>query len=104
HRPGRAAGRAALLPLIPARRRPAGDRPRPARSIDRVIETYPALVLLPPLVAIALVVITKKVLVSLGAGALAAALLIAELAPLETLRLLWGAFAGIFWVDGALNA
>ncbi|MCA5891902.1 Na+/H+ antiporter NhaC family protein [Isoptericola sp. NEAU-Y5] len=69
-----------------------------------MIETYPALVLLPPLVAIALVVITKKVLVSLGAGALAAALLIAELAPLETLRLLWGAFAGIFWVDGALNA
>ena len=70
----------------------------------RMIETYPALTLLPPLVAIVLVVITKKVLVSLGVGALTAALLVADFAPLETLRLVWGAFAGIFWADGALNA
>lgn len=70
----------------------------------RVIETYPALTLLPPLVAIALVVITKKVLVSLGVGVLAAALLVADLSPLGTVRLVWESFAGIFWADGAVNA
>jgi len=75
-----------------------------ARSISRVIETYPVLTLVPPLLAIALVVITKKVLISLGAGVVAAALLVAGLAPLEALRLVWDAFAGIFWADGALNA
>jgi Na+/H+ antiporter NhaC len=69
----------------------------------RMIEAYPALTLLPPLVAIALVIVTKKVLTSLGVGVLAAALLVASFAPAETLRLVWDAFATIFWADGALS-
>ncbi|WP_402373248.1 Na+/H+ antiporter NhaC family protein [Isoptericola rhizosphaerae] len=68
-----------------------------------MLENHPVLTLLPPVIAIVLVVITKKVLVSLGAGILAAALLVANLAPLETLRLLWDSFAAIFWTDGAVN-
>ncbi|WP_418275219.1 Na+/H+ antiporter NhaC family protein [Isoptericola jiangsuensis] len=70
-----------------------------------MIESYPILTLVPPVLAIALVIVTKKVLVSLGAGVLAAALLIADLAPVETLRLVWEAFAGIFWdfEAGAVN-
>jgi tetracycline resistance efflux pump len=68
-----------------------------------MIETYPVLTLVPPVLAIVLVVATRKVLLSLGAGVLAAALLVADLAPLDTLRLVWEAFAGIFWTDGAVN-
>ncbi|PRZ04108.1 Na+/H+ antiporter NhaC [Isoptericola sp. CG 20/1183] len=68
-----------------------------------MLESYPILTLLPPVIAIVLVVITKRVLVSLGAGILAAALLVADLDPLETLRLVWESFAAIFWTDGAVN-
>jgi tetracycline resistance efflux pump len=62
-----------------------------------MIENYPVLTLVPPVLAIVLVIVTRKVLISLGAGVLTAALLVADLAPLETLRLVWEAFAGIFW-------
>ncbi len=68
-----------------------------------MIENLPWLTLVPPIVAIALAILTRKVMISLGAGVLVAALLIAEFNPLETLRLVWEAFAGIFWVDGAVN-
>jgi len=68
-----------------------------------MIESYPVLTLVPPLLAITLVIVTKKVLISLGAGVLAAALLVADLNPLETLRLVWDSFAVIFWTDGAVN-
>lgn len=68
-----------------------------------MLETAPWLTLVPPIVAIALAVITKKVMLSLGAGVLTAALLIAMFNPLETLLLVWEAFAAIFWVDGAVN-
>lgn len=66
-------------------------------------ESTPILTILPPLVAIVLVIWTKKVLLSLGAGVLASALLVADLAPLETLRLIGTSVAGIFWADGAVN-
>lgn len=59
--------------------------------------------ILPPVLAIILVISTKKVLLSLGVGVLSAAFIVADYNPLETLRLAWGAFAQIFWVDGALN-
>ncbi|MGM0386441.1 MAG: Na+/H+ antiporter NhaC family protein [Actinomycetota bacterium] len=59
--------------------------------------------LLPPIVAITLVILTKKVVLSLGAGVLAAAAIVAGFNPLETLRLVWEAFLQIFWADGALN-
>lgn len=68
-----------------------------------MLDSYPALTLLPPVVAIALVVITRKVIISLGAGILVAALLVADLDPLETVRLVADSFAVIFWTDGAVN-
>lgn len=61
------------------------------------------LTILPPVVAIVLVILTRKVVLSLGAGVLAAAALVAGFNPLETLRLTWAAFLQIFWVDGELN-
>ncbi|MCA1780941.1 MAG: Na+/H+ antiporter NhaC family protein [Dermatophilaceae bacterium] len=59
--------------------------------------------LLPPVVAIVLVILTKKVVLSLGAGVLSAAAIVAGFNPIETLRLTWDAFLQIFWVDGELN-
>src|SRR5699024_5765879 len=52
---------------------------------------------------IGLAIATRKVLISLGLGVLAAAVLIAEFNPLATLREVWDAFAVIFWEDGAVN-
>ncbi|MDP3969438.1 MAG: Na+/H+ antiporter NhaC family protein [Nocardioides sp.] len=68
-----------------------------------MIESLPILTLVPPLLALALVILTRKVLLSLGIGVLAAAFFVADLNPLETARLVAVAFAEIFWVDGALN-
>jgi hypothetical protein len=65
--------------------------------------SYPLLTLVPPVLAITLVIITKKVLISLGSGVLAAALLIEDLNPLDGAVGVWKAFAGIFWDDGAVN-
>lgn len=59
--------------------------------------------ILPPIIAIAMVLITKRVLLSLGAGILSAALLVASFAPGETLKNLWQAFIVSFWDDGAIN-
>lgn len=66
-------------------------------------ENYPILTLIPPLLAIGLAIATRKVLISLGLGVLAAAILIAEFNPLATLREVWEAFAVIFWDEGAVN-
>ncbi|GIN84764.1 Na+/H+ antiporter [Heyndrickxia sporothermodurans] len=59
--------------------------------------------LLPPLLAIIMVVITRKVLLSLGIGIVIAALLLAQGNVLETLTILWEAIKVIFWKDGKLN-
>ncbi|MGB3258811.1 MAG: Na+/H+ antiporter NhaC family protein [Ornithinimicrobium sp.] len=59
--------------------------------------------ILPPVLAIVLVITTKKVLLSLGAGVISAAFIVAEYNPLETLSLIWTSFVEIFWLDGALN-
>jgi Na+/H+ antiporter NhaC len=58
---------------------------------------------LPPIVAIVLVILTRKVVLSLGAGVLSAAAIVAGFDPLETLSLTWNAFLQIFWDEGALN-
>jgi Na+/H+ antiporter NhaC len=68
-----------------------------------MIEDFPVLTILPPVLAIVLVLVTKKVLLSLGSGVVASALLVAALDPLETVRLVWDAFAGIFWEEGGVN-
>jgi tetracycline resistance efflux pump len=68
-----------------------------------MVENYPLLTILPPVLAIALALLTRRVLISLGAGVLASALLVAGWNPLETLRLVWDAFAVIFWEEGELN-
>lgn len=68
-----------------------------------MIDDYPVLTLLPPVLAIGLAVATRKVLLSLGLGVVSAALLVTDLSPGGTLEELWAAFAQIFWSDGALN-
>ena len=59
--------------------------------------------LIPPLIAIFLVISTKRVLISLGIGVLSAAFLVSDYRPIATLKRAWGAFSGIFWADGAIN-
>ena len=68
-----------------------------------MVDNYPILTLLPPLLAIGLVVATRKVLLSLGLGVVTAALLIEGFSPWAALKQVLGAFGDIFWVDGALN-
>ncbi len=68
-----------------------------------MVESYPILTLLPPLLAIGLVISTRKVLLSLGLGVLTAAFLIADASPWGTVKLVATAFKEIFWVDGGLN-
>lgn len=58
---------------------------------------------LPPLLAIIMVLATKRVLLSLGTGILSAALLVASFAPADTVVNLWKAMIVSFWADGELN-
>ncbi|MGB7448877.1 MAG: Na+/H+ antiporter NhaC family protein [Ornithinimicrobium sp.] len=59
--------------------------------------------ILPPVIAIVLVIATKRVVLSLGAGVLASALIVAGWNPLQALSEVWTAFVEIFWVEGAVN-
>ncbi len=59
--------------------------------------------ILPPVIAIVMVLTTKRVLLSLSAGILSAALLVASFAPGETVIQLGKALAVSFWDEGALN-
>lgn len=59
--------------------------------------------LLPPIVAIIMVILTRKVLLSLGVGIVAAAFLLAEFKIGETLLIILEAIKGIFIDNGALN-
>lgn len=68
-----------------------------------MVEQWPVLTLLPPVVAIILAIWTRKVLLSLGMGVVLAALLVSNFGPAGFLRQLWAAFAGIFWAEGAVN-
>lgn len=59
--------------------------------------------LLPPILAIAMVLVTRRVLLSLGVGIVAAALFIASFNIQESLILLWESFKQVFVDEGALN-
>ncbi|MEZ7173665.1 Na+/H+ antiporter NhaC family protein [Sporosarcina sp. OR05] len=59
--------------------------------------------ILPPLIAIVMVLVTKRVLLSLGSGILTAALLVASFGPVDTLKNIWSALTVSFWDGGALN-
>src|SRR5699024_6574478 len=64
---------------------------------------YPILTVLPPFVAIILVIVTKKVLISLGAGILTAGLLLADFNPVTMVVTVWEAILRLVWVDGEIN-
>ena len=59
--------------------------------------------LLPPLLAILMVILTRRVLLSLGVGIVASAFLLADFSITKTFSFMWDAFKGIFVADGALN-
>ncbi|RIW38876.1 Na+/H+ antiporter NhaC family protein [Bacillus salacetis] len=59
--------------------------------------------LLPPLLAILMVILTRRVLLSLGVGIISAAFLLAEFSIIETLKIIWDSFKGIFVDGGELN-
>ncbi|TMU84510.1 Na+/H+ antiporter NhaC family protein [Bacillus sp. BHET2] len=59
--------------------------------------------LLPPLLAILMVILTRRVLLSLGVGIVASAFLLADFSITKTFNFMWDAFKGIFVADGALN-
>ena len=58
--------------------------------------------ILPPIIAIVMVLITKRVLLSLGTGIIAGALIVASFSPLESIKAFWTALTITFW-DGGLN-
>lgn len=58
--------------------------------------------ILPPILAIVMVLITRRVLLSLGAGILLGAFLIHSFAPAKSVATLWDSFQVTFW-DGGLN-
>ena len=68
-----------------------------------MLDAYLILTLLPPLVAIILVIVTKRVLLSLGAGILVAGLVLADFNPLTMVIWVWDAITRLVWADGALN-
>lgn len=68
-----------------------------------MLDAYPILTLLPPFVAIILVIVTKKVLISLGAGILTAGLLLADFNPVTMVVTVGEAVLRLVWVDGAIN-
>ncbi|WP_223701438.1 Na+/H+ antiporter NhaC family protein [Sutcliffiella deserti] len=53
--------------------------------------------LIPPVLAILMVILTRRVLLSLGAGILAAALLLADFNPLTMIVLIWDTVVGLFY-------
>lgn len=59
--------------------------------------------IIPPLLAILMVVVTRRVLLSLAAGIVASALFLAEFNIGETLSIIWDASKNIFISDGELN-
>lgn len=59
--------------------------------------------ILPPIIAIVMVLLTRRVLLSLGVGIIAAALILTSFAPADALKELYTSFKVIFW-DGGFNA
>lgn len=59
--------------------------------------------LLPPILMIVMVLLTKRVILSLGVGIVAAAFFTVNFHFTEAVTLIWEAFKGVFVEDGALN-
>lgn len=59
--------------------------------------------LVPPILAIVMVLLTKRVLLSLGVGIVTAAVFIAHFNPLASIVLTWEAFKGVVIEEGSLN-
>ncbi|PSL32930.1 Na+/H+ antiporter NhaC [Planomicrobium soli] len=56
--------------------------------------------ILPPIIAIVMVLLTRRVLLSLGAGIVAAAFILTAFSPIEALKELFNSFAITFWDEG----
>lgn len=61
--------------------------------------------IIPPIVAIVMVLLTRRVLLSLGLGIVVAGLLVASFSPIESVLVLWEAMTVSFWdwTDMAIN-
>lgn len=59
--------------------------------------------LIPPLITIAMVLLTKRVLLSLGVGIIATAFFTVSFHFTDAMRLIWEAFKGVFVEDGGVN-
>jgi len=59
--------------------------------------------IIPPLIAIIMVLITRRVLLSLGVGIISAALIINEFSLSGAVSSIFNAFKGVFWSDGEIN-
>ncbi|MFS0780308.1 Na+/H+ antiporter NhaC family protein [Bacillus sp. 1P06AnD] len=59
--------------------------------------------LIPPVIAIIMVLATKRVLLSLALGSISAALLLADFNPLSALSKLWSTLISLFISDGSIN-
>ncbi|WP_216831024.1 Na+/H+ antiporter NhaC family protein [Alkalihalobacterium elongatum] len=59
--------------------------------------------LIPPVLALVLVILTRRVLISLGAGIIVGALLLNGFDPISSIAQIFGIVAAIFYVDGAIN-
>lgn len=59
--------------------------------------------ILPPIIAIVMVLLTRRVLLSLGTGIVAGALILTSFAPAAAFKELYNSFAITFW-DGGFNA
>ena len=58
--------------------------------------------LIPALLTIALVILTRRVVLSLGVGALSAAFILANFNPLQTLEILMRSFSGLIVEENGL--
>ncbi|TKB50828.1 Na+/H+ antiporter NhaC family protein [Ferrimonas aestuarii] len=63
-----------------------------------------ALSLLPPVIAIGMAIVTRKVLLSLGLGIAIGVLMLTGFAPMEAASNLGGRVQGLFWSEGAPSA
>ncbi|MFB5661775.1 Na+/H+ antiporter NhaC family protein [Alteribacillus sp. HJP-4] len=65
---------------------------------------YPEVIsLLPPLLALLMIILTRKVLPSLGLGIIIGALLLNNWSVSEAFLQIWTIFSGLFYTEGAIN-
>lgn len=60
--------------------------------------------LIPPIVALVMVLVTRRVLLSLGIGSVTAAIMLADFRLGETISIIWESIKGLFVVDGSINS